>query len=989
MNGFRLFPLFHFLIFVAFSLGVGASVPEVDPEELPRIPPTEPADALETFEIKDGFKIELRIAEPLVIDPVAISFDENGQLYVIEMIDYSERRDETLGKVILLRDTDGDGFYDERTVFAEGLGWPTAIICYDGGVFVAASPDIIWLKDRDGDGRADERKTVFTGFGSHMERLNVQALLNNLTWGLDNRIHGATSGNGGTVRSLLYPDEPAIELRARDFSFDPRTLKLRAEAGGGQHGMSFDNRGQKIVSSNSRHLQALMYDERYAGKNPFLSLPRNLIDIPVDGPAAEVYRISPDEPWRIMRTKWRVEGIVSGIIEGGGRVSGYFTGASGGTIYRGDALPPEFLGNAFVGDVGGNLIHRKEIRYDGVEPVAERPEDEQEIEFLASTDIWFRPVDFENAPDGSLYVLDMYREVIEHPWSLPDEIKKHLDLNSGNDRGRIYRIVPETFEEPPPARLGEMTIAELVETLAHSNGWHRDTAARLLYEKQNREAVPLLENLLKNSDQPLGRLHAIYALDGLDALETKHLLVAFDDPDDRVRQHAVKSAEKLLTKMNGDLENLAENLIILSSDSSPFVRYQLAFTLGELAHPGRAIALAEIVKNDFKDRWIRAAVLNSATDVAGELFSILAVEKIDEQEFRSFLAQLIGLIAAKNEQTEVAAVVKFLANQPAEISFDLIRTFSEGLYRAGSSIVEAAGIDAFEAIVDKAVLTAQNRKIPVAVRSDAIRVLSINQVSKSGPLFLSLLNTEEVDEIQLAAIQALDQLNETDQLAKVLDDWDRFTPRIRSEILTVFLKRPERSVVLLQAIKDKSVARSDLSSTQIDFLREQEQKEISQLTEDLFPKERNENRAKAIERFQVSLGLTGDTNRGADHFRTLCASCHRDGTVGYALGPDLTSLKSAGKESLLANIIDPNAEVAPAYLAYLVETKDGQSHFGLIVDETPQNVILRQAFGQEQTILRSEIVRIQSQGRSMMPEGLEGALDTQGMADLLEYIMSD
>ncbi|HLS27470.1 MAG TPA: PVC-type heme-binding CxxCH protein, partial [Opitutales bacterium] len=188
MNGPPFLLLFHFLIFA--TLSVGAAVPEVDPEDLPRIPPTEPADALETFEIKDGFKIELVASEPIVVDPVAISFDENGQLYVIEMIDYSERRDETLGRVMLLRDTDGDGIFNESIVFAEGLGWPTAIICYDGGVFVASSPDIIWLKDTDGDGRADERKTVFTGFGSHMKRLNVQALLNNLTWGLDNRIHG-------------------------------------------------------------------------------------------------------------------------------------------------------------------------------------------------------------------------------------------------------------------------------------------------------------------------------------------------------------------------------------------------------------------------------------------------------------------------------------------------------------------------------------------------------------------------------------------------------------------------------------------------------------------------------------------------------------------------------------------------------------------------------------------------------------------------------
>src|SRR5690606_17149460 len=192
--------------------------------------------------------------------------------------------------------------------------------------------------------------------------------------------------------SVAHPSEPPVELRSRDFSFDPRTLTIRAEAGGGQHGMSFDDRGRKFVSSNSNHIQALMYDLRYGGRNRYYTPPRPLIDIPVDGPAAEVYRISPDEPWRITRTRWRVAGIVPGIVEGGGRVSGYFTGATGATIYRGNALPAEFVGNAFIGDAGGNLVHRKLIRTEGVEPVAERPADEQNVEFIASTDTWFRPV---------------------------------------------------------------------------------------------------------------------------------------------------------------------------------------------------------------------------------------------------------------------------------------------------------------------------------------------------------------------------------------------------------------------------------------------------------------------------------------------------------------------------------------------------------------------------------------------------------------------
>src|SRR5207302_5593032 len=199
----------------------------------------------------------------------------------------------------------------------------------------------------------------------------------------------------------------------------------------------------------------------------------------------------------------------------GGRASGYFTSATGIAILRGNGWPEDCVGDAFIADCGSNLVHRKKVRPKAVELVAERPPDEQKVEFLASTDLWFRPVQMANAPDGALYVADMYREVIEHPWSLPDSIKKLLDLNAGNDRGRIYRIVPDGFKQPKLPRLGAASTRELVATLEHPNGWHRDTAARLLYQRQDKSAVSLLIALLEKSKSPLARLHALYALAGL------------------------------------------------------------------------------------------------------------------------------------------------------------------------------------------------------------------------------------------------------------------------------------------------------------------------------------------------------------------------------------------------------------------------------------------------------------------------------------------
>ncbi len=946
-----------------------AADPEADVSDLPRIPPTEPANALNTFKVKPGFRVELAASEPNVRDPVAISFDEYGRMYVVEMRDYSERRDERLGEVRLLEDTDNDGAFEKSTVFAGGLPWPTAVICFGGGVFVATTPDILFLRDTNGDGKADERRVVLTGFGKGLERLNVQALPNSFNWTLDNRIHGATGPNGGQVTAVNSPAAP-VELRGRDFSFDPRTLDLRAETGGSQHGLTFDNYGRKFVCNNSSHIQTLMYEERYAARNAVYSLPRALVDIAKDGGAAPVYRISPDEPWRVIRTQWRVAGKVPGPIEGGGRASGYFTSATGVTIYRGDAYGPEFVGDAFIGDCGSNLVHRKKVRSNGIGLVAERPADEQKTEFLASTDNWFRPVQFANAPDGCLYVLDMYREVIEHPWSLPPGIKKHLDLNSGNDRGRIYRIVPENFKRRAAPDLGRASIATLVETLAHPNGWHRDTAARLLFERQDKSARRALGLLVEDSKSEFARLHALYALAGLGELKPDHIQAGLNDSSPAVRKHALRLSEGFPAR-SVEMARM--------EDADPQVRYQLALTLG--AREEKAVPLGVLWLRHADDSWMRAAILSSLDTPRDDGANAAKVFAVVAHSSGPALPDLARLIGAQGSTTAVAAVLQSLSKLTNGLA--LAAALAEGLKRSRTTFSEVASPHELQKLVSQAAQISRDSQRSLPSREEAIAFLAHGDSIK--PL-RALLQSQPPAELQIAAVRGLAQFHREDVPAALLPLWPVLHSKARAEVITALAARPKWTAALLDALVQGRIDKTSFTAQHIQALVNHSDPAIYGRAREIFNVTTNSEREQIIQKLMPATRMQGDAAAGRKTYSERCAACHRLGSEGNAVGPDIVAMKTSGKEKLLVNIVDPNREVAPNLQTWLVETTDGESITGLLLKDSGGSVTLTIGGGSEMTLIRAQVRKFTPQGKSLMPEGLEEGLTLNQMADLLEFL---
>jgi putative membrane-bound dehydrogenase-like protein len=773
--------------------------------ELPRIAPLEPAATGASFETASGFKMQLTAAEPLVTDPVAMCFDADGRLFVVEMNDYSEQAEEHLGRIRLLTDEDQDGTFDQSTVYASGLSWPTAITCWDGGVFVGAAPDIVYLKDTTGDQKADLQQVIFTGFG----RGNVQGLLNSFHWGPDNRIYGATSSSAGTVKCLPRPDLPAVNLRSQDFSFDPRTYELRTESGGAQHGACFDDWGNRFVCSNSDHAQAIIYSNRYLNRTPGLKAAPPRTSIAVDGGQAEVFRISPVEPWRIVRTRLRMAGMVRGPVEGGGRAAGYFTGSTGITVYRGDAWPASMKGTLIVGDVGSNIVHRKRAESHGVGWRAFRID--QQSELIASRDNWFRPVQFANGPDGCLHVLDMYREVIEHPASLPPEIKQHLDLTSGRDRGRLYRLLPHDFRQRAFTPLSAMSTEELVQTLDHPNGWHRDTAQRLLFERGTPEDAPLVSRLLSADCSAAGWLHALQTLSSWQSLTTADIQRSLQHSHPRVRERAVLLAEQF-----ADSPALHESLLPLVQDEDARVRLQLALTAGFLPRDPRERILQQLLTQDSSDRWMRSAIFSSLgnevvpmwismmTADSGSMPTVTALELTDLAARNAADGQLSRMASALAEHTSGSIPKRDLLKQvflarPEARQHAAFRTLTSTLLQ-----------DARQTVAEDT--------MAIEDRVAGIRDLRFSSFDVDGPLLVELLQPRQPPQIQQAAIVTLAEFNNVAIADALISRWESLSPQIRETVKQTMLSRANWATVMLQAIATDVLSADVLASAELQRL---------------------------------------------------------------------------------------------------------------------------------------------------------------------------
>jgi putative membrane-bound dehydrogenase-like protein len=978
------------------------------------LPPLDSRLALESIEVMDGFRVELFASEPLVQDPAAMEVDEFGRIYVVEMRGYPLNAS-GLGRVKLLEDTNGDGYPDNYTIFADSLAFPKGIMRWKSGVLVTDAPNLYYLEDSTGDGKADIKEVILTGFA----RSNPQHNFNTPIYGLDNWIHLA---NGGTIWTETYnelfgdrgsevhfygvDDATVLPQNAagRNVRFRPDSHEIENRSAWSQFGHTFDAWGRHFLISNAHHHFHEAIAKEYVNRNPALPLRSAIHYTPGHGNAAEVYPVTINPEHQLLTD------------------IGIFTSASGITWYLGGAFPEPFDQITFVAESVHNLVHADIVEPDGAVFKTRRLNEEKE--FIASKDSWFRPVQFYIGPDGALYVIDYYRRIIEHPQWMDDEIVASEDLYESTQRGRIYRVVPDDMDSPgwtSNLDLGNRPAAELVEYLESNNIWWRRNAQRLLVDRQETDIVTGLIDLLYHSERATARLHALWTLDGLDRLEDDLIIDALSDESAGVRENAIKLAEKRISPGN----TLTDALYTLQDDPSMRVRYQLILTLGELSDPESIQAREEILFRDLDDPWIQIAYL-SAREVNGQELLTGLLDRLTIEETpgrRLFFSRLSSTITGEGNDAEIgrllrkgltdideesywwkSAILDGLTETFPNVNIDINR-FSDERELALNTFFNADQSDVRESVVglieilgvpvhrkaevlEKAASVAADKSRTELFRADAIRLISMIDPESFEEQLLAYSRPDEPSVVQQEAVRGLGKIPGSHIAEYLLENWGSMTPVVRDRAVDAMMEEDDRIMMLLDAVEENRVLVSTVGWGRRVVLMRDTGGELRDRARELL-REDPEQRREVLEQYREVLVMIGNQERGREIFRESCAMCHQVREQdGIAFGPDLATVRHWPSTALISKILDPNRSIADGYEMWVIERSTGPGIAGVIVGESTGAVTVRNAGGVETIIPRSQIESIEVTNVSAMPSGMENEIDRQQMADLIAFIRS-
>lgn len=960
--------------------------------------PLPPEEAARKMTLPEGFEARIFAYEPEVVNPVAMTWDDRGRLWVVELYEYplgaapgAKPRDQ----IKILEDTDNDGRADKVTVFADGLNLATGLLLGYGGAFVGQAPHLLFLQDTDGDDKADKSTVVKTGFGLE----DRHELLNGFAWGPDGQLymtHGVFTFS--KVKNPNDPDDDGVTMTAALARFHPVTKKFEVFAEGTSNpwGVDFDRDGNAFVSAcvidHLFHMAPGGLYQRQAGTPP--------------NPYA--YELLPS------------------IVD-----HKHFRAAYAGVqVYQGNQYPAEYKGTVLMGNIHDNAIHQDKLTPNGSSFKASFMKD-----FVRANDGWFRPVSTQVGPDGAVWIMDWY-----------DKYPCYQNANAdpeGVDRahGRIWRIVYTGNEKgakvpshPEGLNLGQASSRELVKTLAHDNVWHRRMAQRILSERRDSSTRDALLELFRDGKSVEARLAALWTLHSSGQLHAEDLDKAAVDSEASIRTWAARLTGEQLEHS----EQTAVRLEKLASDESPSVRLAVAtavrqFVSGSLTvntppaqEPSAGIVGGILAKVMMQRQsgddplipfmiWMAAEPV-LAKDPAGALKYFVEQGMQAPKISPVILRKLMRRISDTGSSEQLGLAVEFLNQLPAgadplaiaaldgliegqkgkgvspgpKASEVLARLNSSGnkevvsrSQQLGSIWGDAAAIQASFKVIEDAGRTPEER----AAAIQSVRSQKIPAVVRGLTRVVTKDNPEPVLN---AAILALSEQGADDTAEVLLNGWKNFKPSTRRAAAEALASRGKWAQRLISAVESKSIAAGEIPITVVRGLLTSKDDSVRNRATTVIGKfrESSPDKAKLIaEKKQMVLTGPVDLAKGHEIAQRTCFTCHKLYGEGAEIGPDLTGVGRSSLDALLNNVIDPNQIIGAGYENVEVETKDGRTVAGRMVENTDARVKILSLGPREEVIARKDIESIRVSEMSVMPEGLEQMAD-EDFRNLIWFILN-
>lgn len=966
--------------------------------------PLSPADAAKRFKLPAGFRIELVAAEPLVREPSGMCWDERGRLFVCELHGYNLEGQydvdelnktgqldkvvrriqanedakraadaETYGTIKLLRDTDSDGRMDRADVWADRLPACHGICPALGGIIATGQTQILYLADPDGDGNAEIREVLFDGFA----RGPLERSLNCPQWGPDNWIYVGAGAGGGLITGVRL--KAPFQMPRSDFRIKPDGTAIEPVVGA-THTMGFaftESEDRFVISTRTPGIFVAPLPWRYLARNPDVAAP----SLEQNGTNEQrVYPTSPPHPWRTQRatdpgfSKYYSDRY--GIQESA--PNGYFTSACSPLVYQDDALPG-LRGQLLACEPAQNLIHRALVERDGARLILKRAPGEEQAEFLTSSDPWFHAISLSHAPDGTIYIADFYREIIEDYSAIPRYLQQQYGLMNGQNHGRLWRLTHDQAKTAPAADMSRLTDLQLAREVASPHYWRRQTARRLLVERKSRLAIAPLSAFVRGAAKPYAILNALHTLDGLGALTPADVRPVLTHADASVRRQALQFSERWFEKESA----LLAAALDLSSDDAPLVRLQAALSLGESRDARVISALLRLARTHGDAPWMIPALLSAVPGRAGLLLAELLRTPAEIEKAELLLTPLAAAIAARRDPQELSAAlvsVAALTNRPWQVT--CLRGFRSSIRQSVS--VELSD-PARASLKSLAVSTDRNVREPAQSLVAALRVESAaERQARLSQAATALKDVRLPAPDRLAAVAQLAGEDDPEIAATLLDALPASTPQVRESILAAIFARRERLPALLDAIEQKTVSPATLTAVQraalLDTKGPRGRDAIAALLKTTGVSD------ETFLSYAKALAAPRDIARGQQVFREKCGTCHQAHGIGVAVGPDLSAEFQRAEDTILRDVLAPGDSISAGYVTYTVLTTSGQVASGLLSNESPTSVTLRQAEGKEQVILRKDVEELKALPVSMMPEDLPKSVPPRDLADLLGWL---